>query len=93
MDTIERGDRGWKQAKRQGEFKENSIKKKSIYEGRYFVLCCRYEIHQTRMVEIVSLVSLESFRRGGVHGLGSMVFGLAMQKFLNIEWFFHWKLN
>jgi len=30
-------------------------------------------------------VSLESSQQGGVHGLGSMTFGLAMQKFLNIE--------
>jgi hypothetical protein len=30
------------------------------------------------------MVSLES-SRGGVHGLGSMTFGLAVQKFLNIE--------
>jgi hypothetical protein len=29
--------------------------------------------------------SLESSPRGGVHGLGSMTFGLAVQKFLNIE--------
>jgi hypothetical protein len=29
----------------------------------------------------------------GVHGLGSTTFGLSVQKFLNIEWFFHWKLN
>jgi hypothetical protein len=28
-----------------------------------------------------------------VHGLGSMTFGLVVQKFLNIKWFFHWKLN
>jgi hypothetical protein len=38
----------------------------SIYEGRKegslfcFVLFCRYEIHQTRMLQIVFLVSLES---------------------------------
>ncbi len=38
-------------------------------------------------------MSLESSRWGGVHGLGSMKFGLAMQKFLNIEQIFHWKLN
>jgi len=38
-------------------------------------------------------VSLESFWWGGVHGLGFMTFGLVVQKFLNIEWFFHWKLN
>jgi hypothetical protein len=37
------------------------------------------------MLQIVFLVSLESSRRGGVHGLGSMTFGLAVQKFLNIE--------
>jgi hypothetical protein len=31
-------------------------------------------------------VSLESSQQGGgVHGLGSMMFGLAVQKFLNIE--------
>jgi len=30
-------------------------------------------------------VSLESSQQEGVHGLGSMMFGLAMQKFLNIE--------
>ncbi len=44
-----------------------------------------YEIHQTRMLQIMFLVSLESSQRGGVHGLGSMTFGLAVQKFLNIE--------
>ncbi len=47
-----------------------------------------YESHQTRMLQIVFLVSLESSQGGGVHQLGSMTFGLAMQKFLNIEWFF-----
>ncbi len=31
------------------------------------------------------LVSSESSQQGGVHGLGSMMFGLAVQKFLNIE--------
>jgi hypothetical protein len=31
------------------------------------------------------LVSLESSQQGGVHGLGSMTFGLAAQKFFNIE--------
>jgi hypothetical protein len=45
-----------------------------------FVLFCGYEIHQTGMLQIVSLVSLESSQQGGVHGLGSMKFGLAMQK-------------
>jgi hypothetical protein len=37
------------------------------------------------MLQIVFLVSLESFQQEGVHGLGSMTFGLVMQKFLNIE--------
>jgi len=31
------------------------------------------------------LVSLESSWQGGVQGLGSMIFGLAVQKFLNVE--------
>jgi hypothetical protein len=26
-------------------------------------------------------------------GFGSMTFELVAQKFLNIEWFLHWKLN
>jgi len=37
------------------------------------------------MFQIMFLVSLDSSRGGGVHGLGSVVFGLAVQKFLNIE--------
>jgi hypothetical protein len=58
---------------------------KSIYEGRWFVLFCSYEIHRTGMLRIMFLVSLESSQRGGVHGLGSMTLGLVVQKFLNIE--------
>jgi hypothetical protein len=37
------------------------------------------------MLQIMFLVPLESSRGGRVHGLGSMAFGLAVQKFLNIE--------
>jgi len=37
------------------------------------------------MLEIMILVSLESSQQARGHGLGSMTFGLAMQKFLNIE--------
>jgi hypothetical protein len=37
------------------------------------------------MLQIAFLMSLESSQQVGVHGLGSMTFGLAMQKFLNIE--------
>jgi hypothetical protein len=54
----------------------------SMKEGSLF---CSYEIHRTGMLQIVFLVSRESSRRGGVHGLGSTTFGLAVQKFLNIE--------
>jgi hypothetical protein len=45
-------------------------------------LFCSYEIQQTGMLQIVFMVSWESSRRGGVHGLGSMTFGLAVQKVL-----------
>ncbi len=60
-------------------------------EGSLFslVLFCSYEIHQTKTLQIMFLMSLESPRQGGVRGLGSTLFGLAVQKFLNIEWFFH----
>jgi hypothetical protein len=45
-----------------------------------------YEIHRTRMLQIMFLVSLENSQQEGVVcGLGSMAFGLAVQKFLNIE--------
>jgi hypothetical protein len=38
------------------------------------------------MLHIMFLVSLESTQGGkGVHGLGSMTFELAVQKFLNIK--------
>jgi hypothetical protein len=37
------------------------------------------------MLHIMFLVSWESSLQGGVLGLGSMTFGLAMQKFLNIK--------
>jgi hypothetical protein len=37
------------------------------------------------MLQITFLVSLETSPGAGVHGLGFMAFGLAMQKFLNIE--------
>jgi hypothetical protein len=37
------------------------------------------------MLQIVFLAALESSQQGGVHGFGSMAFGLAVQKFLNIE--------
>jgi hypothetical protein len=57
-------------------------------EGSLFVLFCFVWfvlIHQTGMLQNLFLVSLESSREGGVHWLGFMAFGLAVQKFLNIE--------
>ncbi len=56
-------------------------------EGSLFVLLlfCTDEIHRTGMLQIVFLVSLESSQGGGVHWLGFIAFGLAVQKFLNIE--------
>jgi hypothetical protein len=35
------------------------------------------------MIQVVFLVSLESSGQGGVHGLGSMMFGLVVEKFLS----------
>jgi hypothetical protein len=67
----------------------------SMKEGCLFVLfcfVCTDEIHRIGMLQIAFLVSLES-SWGGVHRLGFIVFGLVVQKFLNIEWFLHWKLN
>ncbi len=47
-----------------------------------FVLFCSYEIHWTRMLQIMFLVSLESSWWGGLHGLHSIMFGLAVQNVL-----------
>jgi hypothetical protein len=63
-----------------GAWSHLSMKEGSLF---YFVLFCSYEIHRTRMVLLVSLES--SLRRVGVHELGSVVFGLGVQKFLNIK--------
>jgi hypothetical protein len=60
-----------------------------LMEFIWFILFCSYEIHWTRMLQIMFFLCLESSWWGGVHGLGSM----AVQKCLNIEWFLHWKLN
>jgi len=65
----------------------------SMKEGSSFVLFYIDEIHWTGMLQITFLVNWESSPRGGVQGLGFMVFGLVVQKFLNIEWFLYWKLN
>jgi hypothetical protein len=50
-------------------------------EGTLFVLFCfvsSYEIHQTKVLGVIFLVSLESSQGGGVRQLGSMTFGLAV---------------
>jgi hypothetical protein len=65
----------------------------SMKEGSLFVLFCKDEIHWTGMLHITFLVSLEGSWGGGVRQIGFMAVGLAVQKFLNIEWFLHWKLN
>ncbi len=62
----------------------------SMKEGSLF---CIYEIHWTGMLQIVFLVSLESFWRGGVHGLGSMTFGLAMQMLFEYSTIFSLKMK
>jgi hypothetical protein len=64
----------------------------SMKEGSLF---CFVVMRSTKLgcFIIVFLVSFESSRRRGLHVLGSMAFGLAVQKFLNIEWFFHWKIK
>ncbi len=58
-------------------------------EGSLFCFVGMRFTEQGWMLQIVFLISLESSRRGEgggrVHGLGSMMFGLAVQKFLNIE--------
>jgi hypothetical protein len=42
-------------------------------------------MHQIAMLQIGFLVFLESSQGGGVHWLNFVAFGLAVQKFLNIE--------
>jgi hypothetical protein len=54
-------------------------------QGSLLVLFCTNEINRTGMLQTVFLVSLESSQIGGLHWLGSMMFGLVVQKFLNIE--------
>jgi hypothetical protein len=63
------------------------MKHLDIKEGSSFLLfcfVCTYEIHQTGMLEIAFLVSLESSPGGGVHHLVSWCLDV-VQKFLNIE--------
>jgi hypothetical protein len=57
----------------------------SMKQGGLFVLFCTNEIHQTAMLQIVILISLESSQGEWVHWLGFTAFELAMYKFLNIE--------
>jgi hypothetical protein len=50
-------------------------------EGSLF---CSYEIHQTQMLRVFGVFGKLWMRRDG-WAFGSMAFGLAEQKFLNIE--------
>jgi hypothetical protein len=56
----------------------------SMKEGSLFCFVVMRST-KTGMLQILFLVSLESSRRGGVHGPGSRMFGVAVQKFLDIE--------
>jgi hypothetical protein len=44
----------------------------------FFCFVCTYEMHQTRMLQIVFLVSFESSEGVGAHQLGFMAFGLVV---------------
>jgi len=75
-----------------GNHQENSLTKfgyLSLKEGSLFC----FVVMRSMMLQIMFLVSPGSSRPKGVHRLGSMTFGVVVQKFLNIEWFLHWKLN
>jgi hypothetical protein len=50
-----------------------------------FVLFVLMRSTEPGMLQNAFLVSLESSQGGGVHGLGSMTFGLVVQKLLNVE--------
>jgi hypothetical protein len=66
----------------------------SMKEGSLFCFVLELWDHRTGMLQIVFLVSLESSRRRrGAWAWFHDSSGLAVQKFLNIEWFLHWKLN
>jgi len=71
-------------------FEWTNIHQRVIYLWRkvvcLFCFVCTHEIHQTGMLQITFLVSLESSQRGWVPQLGSMTIGLVVQKFLNIEY-------
>jgi len=65
-----------------------------VYLWRKVVcLFCSYEIHQTRMLQIVFLVSLESSWRVGLQRLGSMTFGLSSAKVLEYWMIFSLKIK
>jgi len=49
----------------------------SMKQGSLFVLFCTHEIHQTRMLQIVFLVSLERSHGEGVHRLDFKVISAA----------------
>jgi len=63
----------------------------SMKEGSLF---CSYEIHWTRMLPIVFLVSWKALNEEGcIMGLVSWCLDLWCKSSWIIEWFLHWKLN
>jgi len=65
----------------------------SIYETRLFVcFVYTYEIHWIRMFQIIFLIFWKAFDEEGCMGFVPLCLDV-MQKFLNIEWLIHYKLN
>jgi hypothetical protein len=64
----------------------------SMKEGSLFVLFVLMRSTEPDPLDRV-LGLFGSSWGGGVHQLGFVAFGLVVQKFLNIEWFLHYKSN
>jgi hypothetical protein len=64
-------------------------------EGSVFVLFCLYQWDKTEpgWIRLCSWSLWKALVEKECIGLVFMAFGLAMQKFLNVEWFLNWKLN
>jgi hypothetical protein len=60
-------------------------------EGSLFVLYLWDPLNQGALDRILRVFGFSPW--GGVHGLGSMPFGLVVQKFLDIEWLFSLKIK
>jgi hypothetical protein len=64
-------------------------------QGSLFVLFCLYLWDPPNRDALDRILGLfgKLFEEEGCIAFGFMVFGLALQNFLNIEWFLHWKFN